>query len=161
VSKDIRKALQWIVRTLHEKKIPFYISGGFAAVIYGSPRTIKDIDIDIPEKYFERALLVTKKYLSWGPKHVLKKPWGVHVFTLTRFGCEVDISAGDTMRFYDLAKKKWVKGKWHLAQATRTRAFGVVVPIIPRKDLLFYKKLLQKYGSRKHQGIDVKALSAT
>jgi hypothetical protein len=106
MAKDVGKALRWIVRALHKRRIPFYVSGGFAAVLYGSPRAIKDIDVDIPEKYFQHALLATKKHLSWGPKHVQHKPWDVHVFTLTKNGCEIDISAGDTMRFYDKQKKE-------------------------------------------------------
>ena len=44
--KDTAGALFWIVKILKKHKIPFHISGGFAAKLYGVKRDLADIDID-------------------------------------------------------------------------------------------------------------------
>ena len=59
--RDTRKALAWIVKLLNDNQIPYQISGGCAAKIYGSPRQLDDIDIDIPRSYFEHILPEVKK----------------------------------------------------------------------------------------------------
>ena len=151
-----KKCLQWIVKILRKRRVPFYISAGFAAKLYGSPRPLKDIDI--PDKYFQEVLNETRKYVTWGPKRWLCKPWDVHVFTLTHNGYKIDISSGDTMRFYDIKKEKWVPGHSNFSKATRKKVFDMIVPVIPKKDLLYYKRLLEQYSSKKHQKIDVDAL---
>jgi len=158
VAKSTKEALHWIVNLLRKHKIPFYISGGFAAHIYGSPRPINDIDIDIPEKHFQNVLQTTRKYVTWGPEKHLHRPWDVHVFTLTYKGQEIDISSGDTMRFYDKKKKRWTLGPSNFSTAARKKVFDIIVPVIPKKDLLTYKLLLESYSSKPHQKIDVDAL---
>lgn len=47
-SKD---ALVGIVSLLRKQEIPFVITGGLAAPVYGSKRPLVDIDIDIPERF--------------------------------------------------------------------------------------------------------------
>ena len=160
MARQTKAAFLWIINVLRKNKIPFYISGGFAAKVYGSPRPINDIDIDVPNKYFLTILELTKKYLKWGPKRWLKKPWNVTVFTLKYKEQEIDISNGETMKFYDLKKRKWVSGPSNFSRASKKRVFGIIVPIIQKKDLLYYKRLLKKYSSRKHQKIDIEALSS-
>lgn len=49
-------ALKWIIKILNSKNIPYQISGGFAAKMYGSIRPLNDIDIDIPEDNFQVGL---------------------------------------------------------------------------------------------------------
>lgn len=45
MTKNTKEALKWMVSILRKYKIPFQISGGLAAKIYGSDRKLADIDI--------------------------------------------------------------------------------------------------------------------
>jgi len=62
-----KKAFKWIITVLRKNKIPFRITGGFAAKIYGSQRELADIDIEIPDSYFDKILPEVKKYIIFGP----------------------------------------------------------------------------------------------
>lgn len=48
--QNIKEALAWITNILKKYSIPFQITGGLAAILYGSKRPLEDIDIDIPEE---------------------------------------------------------------------------------------------------------------
>lgn len=58
----LEHALRWIVDVLRKHDIPFQITGGFAAHIYGATRPIADIDLDIPEGALEKILPEIQKY---------------------------------------------------------------------------------------------------
>ncbi|HLC94380.1 MAG TPA: hypothetical protein VJH96_02335 [Patescibacteria group bacterium] len=45
MNRDTKKAFRWIVGILQTYKIPFQITGGFAARFYGANRPLYDIDI--------------------------------------------------------------------------------------------------------------------
>lgn len=64
---NAKKAFRWIVNILKKQKIPFQITGGLAAQVYGSKRRLNDIDIEIPENRFNDILPDVKKYIDFGP----------------------------------------------------------------------------------------------
>ena len=161
MKKNTKVALRWIVKVLRKRKIPFYISGGFAAKIYGSSRALNDIDIDIPGKYFDEVWTATKRYMLLKPARYLKKPWDVCVFTLRVKGQDIDISNGESIRFFNKQKQKWVRGPVRFNRPAMKKVFGMILPVYPKKDLLYYKRILEHYSSRKHQRADVKALSSS
>lgn len=59
--RKTKEACIWIMNILNKNKIPYRIEGGFAAKIYGSKRTLADIDIDIPDKCFKKILPSVEK----------------------------------------------------------------------------------------------------
>ena len=138
--KNTRKAFFWIMSILKKNKIPFRISGGFAAKIYGSKRTLADIDIEINEKNFDKILPYVNKYLLWGPKRYKDNVFNTYGMSMKYSGQVIDISGTDTEILFDKRKKKWIKSRINLSDVSKREVYGIIVPIIRKSHLIAYKK---------------------
>jgi len=152
--RNTKKSFLWIVSILKRHQIPFVILGGLAARIYGSPRPLNDIDIDIPVKYFEVILKDIKPYIIYGPDHYIDAAWDEQVITLNYEGQEIDIGGGDTVKIYDAKTGEWRDMPTDFENVERKEVFGLVVPVISREHLVEYKSMLD--GN--HQQFDIKAI---
>lgn len=153
--RKTKEAFTWIVGLLREHKIPFHISGGFAANIYGSNRPLADVDIEIPdEKIFEIQNDV-KKFIIYGPKRYKDKEFDLLLLTLKYKGQEIDICGINSQKLFNKKTNKWNTERIDLSKATKKKVHNLIVPIIPLKDLISYKKKI----SRDVDIQDVKALS--
>ena len=83
--KKTEEAFKWIVGILKGHGVPFKITGGFAARLYGSDRPLADIDIDILNEKFDEVLPAVNDYIIWGPGRLLDNNWDLLLMTL-RFG---------------------------------------------------------------------------
>lgn len=150
-----KEAFIWIVGLLREHKISFHISGGFAANIYGSNRSLADIDIEIPdEKIFEIRNDV-KKFIIYGPKRYKDKEFDLLLMTLKYRGQKIDICGVNSQRLFNKKTMKWNNARIDLSKATKKKVYNLIVTLIPLKDLISYKKKI----SRDVDIQDVKALS--
>ncbi len=147
-------ALHWIVALLRKHKIAFQISGGFAANFYGSNRQLFDIDIDLPGVQLLALAPKVKKYVIFGPARFKDRYWDLLLMALSYKGQRIDLSGADSEKIFDRARKRWVKCRIDLAAAERRTVFGKIVPLIPLKKLISYKKKL----ARRTDLLDVKEL---
>lgn len=76
------EALQWIVGILEKHNVPYQISGGFAARLYGATRPINDIDIDIAHDGFEKILPEVREYIFFGPADYKDEKWDIYEMQL-------------------------------------------------------------------------------
>ncbi len=153
--KNTKKSLLWIVEILNKHNVPFVISGGFSAKIYGSLRPLNDIDIDIPVEYFKTILADIKPYITYGPDHYTDERWDLQLITLNHEGQEIDLSGGDTVRICDARTGQWHNMPTDFTNVEQKKVFGITVPVIPPKDLIDYKSML----AGDHQKIDIQAAS--
>ena len=65
----VKAALIWITGILNSHHVPFQISRGLAARVYGATRPVADIDIDIPEEAFDLLKEDVAKFIIYGPEH--------------------------------------------------------------------------------------------
>jgi hypothetical protein len=152
--RQTRKALFWIISILRKNKIPFQISGGFAARIYGSGRELADIDIDIPEERFEELLSAVKKFIIFGPAKYKDKNWDLYLMTLKYYGQEIDLCGYRRAKIFDRKRNIWIPYPSALSRTSYKIIFGLRVLIIPKKNLIAYKsKLLRRVDK-----IDLKSL---
>ena len=153
--RKTKEAFTWIIGILKEHKIPFQITGGFAANIYGSNSVLVDIDIGIPdEKIFEIQNRV-KKFIIYGPKRYKDNVFDLLLMTLKYKGQEMDIYGINSEKLFNKKTNKWNKARINLSKTTKKKVFNLIVSIIPLKDLISYKKKI----SRNVDIQDIKALS--
>jgi hypothetical protein len=82
------------------------------------------------------------------------KNFNIILMTVRYKGQEIDFCGSDSESLYDAANKKWVKSHINLSHAVHKRVFGMIVPVVPKKELIAYKsKLLRKVDK-----LDIKAL---
>jgi len=155
MDRKTKEAFEWIIRILQEHKVPFQIAGGFAARIYGSRRKLADIDIGVPDSKLRKILSDVKKYVIYGPKRYIDKNFDLPLMTLKYQGQVIDIYSDDKTKLFDYKKNKWVKSSSNFKKSTIKNVYGLKVPVISKKELIAYKKIL----GRKVDLADVKALT--
>ncbi len=142
VMRRTKEAFRWIIEILRKHKIPFQISGGFAAKIYGSNRQLVDIDIGVPDNRLKEILPDVREYIIYGPKRYIDNYFDLLLMTLKYKGQEIDIYGNNKMKLFDCKNKKWVKNKINLTDSITKKVYGTNVPIIHKKMLIAYKKLI-------------------
>lgn len=152
--KNSEKSFQWIIGILRKHDVPFVVTGGLAANIYGSPRDLYDIDIEIPEKYFETILSDIKPYIVFGPGRLIDEYWDLELVILNHEGQMIDISGGETVKICNTKTKEWQLVPTDFKHIEEKEVFGITVPVVHPKDLLAYKLLLL----RDHEMIDIEAV---
>jgi len=152
--KDTEGAFKWIVKLLKKHEVPFQISGGFAARLYGSMRELADIDIGIPDKSFEKILPDVNEYLIYGPKHYRDDEWDLKLMTLKYKNQKIDIAGRDTIKIFDKINNAWIPAHRDLSISENQEVYEITVPVIPKSALIAYKK---KIG-REVDILDVKAM---
>ncbi|MCA9376177.1 MAG: nucleotidyltransferase [Candidatus Doudnabacteria bacterium] len=148
------EALQWIVTVLRQKNIPFQITGGLAAHIYGASRPINDIDIDILEKDLARVTDAVHEYIIYGPARYRDKKWDVQLLTLKYHDQEIDLGGALETKIYDEATGAWTPCVATLDTAQEHTIEGIELPVVEPQSLIAYKTLL----TGAHQTTDIKAV---
>lgn len=82
VAKHPDVALAWIADVLKSHNIPFQISGGLAAKVYGSDRPLADIDIDVPDEHLPLLADLLTDHVVWGPARYLDGEWDLMLLTV-------------------------------------------------------------------------------
>lgn len=151
----IKNALVWITGILNSKEIPFQISGGLAAKIYGSPRPLNDIDIDISEGNFPDIYEEVRPYIIYGPDRYRDEKWDCYLMTLNYFGQEIDICGAKNTKITTKNRKSWIPLLSDLKDVSYENYLGIMVPVMPKKKLVDYKSQLD--GD--HQEVDINSIS--
>ncbi len=160
--RDTKRALEWIVGILKNHQVPFQISGGCAAKIYGSPRKLNDVDIDIPENSFEKILADVKPYIVFGPSQYKDKKWDLYLMTINYLGQEIDIG-GQNAKISTKDQGRWIDFHADFSKAVKKEFLGLEIPVIPKDDLIAYKQLLVGDSSigdcQPHQQADIESIN--
>jgi hypothetical protein len=151
--KNTEKAFKLIVEIFNKHKIPFQVSGGFAAKLYGSKRELNDIDFDIPEDKFELLMPDISPYITFGPAQYKDNKWDCYLITLNYEGQEIDICGSGSTKITTKDRRSWIPMKVDFSRTLNMNVFGLNVPVINSKDLIDYKKELDG----EHQAEDISA----
>ena len=149
-------ALHWIVSRLRRHGIPFQVTGGLAARVYGSSRPLADIDLDVPEEALPLLLPEVAPYVRFGPAHYTDEAWDLELMTLEYLGQEIDLGGAFRARVFDQEAGAWAPMVADFSTAVSREVLGLVVPVVCREDLIAYKRKLGREVDR----LDVAAMEA-
>ncbi len=142
--KNTEEAFKWIVGLLQENKIPFQLSGGFAAKMHGSDRPLYDIDIEIPDSYFDNLRPLVKNYIVYGPQRYLDETFDLLLMTLKFEEQKIDISGCENDKLYNYITNQWESCETNLNNAVRKEFYSLTIPVIKWQDLVEYKKKIRR-----------------
>jgi len=149
-----QKTLKWIVSILRKNKIPFQITGGLAAKAHGAKRKLFDIDIYVPDKYMDKVVKKTRKYIVLGPKHSRTRNWDLEYIKIMYVGQRIEIGSPEKTKFFDKEKRKWTKDSISFSKPEIKEVFGLKIPVIPKRQLISRKLKL----GRRVDKIDLKQM---
>ncbi len=153
--RKIREAFCWIIEILKEYKVPYRVSGGFAARVYGSKRKLADIDFDTTDATLHKILPEVKNYKVYGPVRYKDKEWNCLALEL-KYKCqEIGLIGMNSTKIFDKPRKKWVKFNCNFKKSEEKIIYGRKVKVISKEDLINYKKKIK----RKVDLQDIKNLS--
>jgi hypothetical protein len=146
MKKSTQEAFLWIVNILQNKKIPFRVSGGLAARVYGSKRALGDIDIEIPDKNFGDILDEVKDYMVFGPtRRIIDDAFEVYLLRLNYAGQDIDLCGSESMNVHSKTSDEWLPEETSDFNENLVREiFGVSTPVISKKELVEYKKKISR-----------------
>jgi hypothetical protein len=153
------EALKWITGLLEEKKAPYLICGGFAAFAFGSMRPLNDIDIFIPEEFFDHVVNLGRKYVSKPAKRYFEESegWNVKYVQFTYGETKIEVGSSKDVEIFDASLKEWVELKVDFSKVEYRSVYGMDIPFMAKDDLVSYKKVL----SRPVDLHDIKAIQAS
>lgn len=146
----LENALKWITGILENLKIPYQISGGLAARIYGSGRPVNDIDIDVPEDRMEEIVPRVKKYIIQDLGRHKEKKWDLKLMVLDYHGQLIDISGAENIKIFNETSQEWELHPSKLNQARACEFMGLKLPVNNPKELLEYKRIMIAPGHEHH-----------
>lgn len=152
----IQKALDWIIPLLNSKGIPFHITGGFSAHLYGATRPINDIDIDLPTAALNALIPEVSKYLDFGPKRHVDSSWDLYVATLNYNDQLIDLTGAEDAYIFNKSSGSREPIIINFNDVVWVSAFNHRLPLQNPQDLMNYKLKLG-YDEDKHLG-DIAAI---
>ncbi len=141
---NAQKAFLWIISLLRKNKIAFHITGGLAAKIYGSPRALADIDIELHDKDVKKILPFVESFVVQGPGRYHDEQFNIYGISLRYKKFGIDLFGSDSQKVFDTQQKKWRKENINFDRATKKKVFGKIVPVIPLEELLKYKEKIAR-----------------
>ena len=144
MSKNVKGALNWIVSILRKNKIPFQITGGLAARIYGSKRPLADIDIELLNKDILILGPIVKGHIIYGPKIYKDKNFQLELMTLNYNNQKIDLCGIKNQKIFNKKIKKWQTEKINLKNASVKKIYKKFLPVISIKNLINYKSKLKR-----------------
>jgi hypothetical protein len=142
--RNTEAAFRWIIQILQNNNIPFQITGGFAARLYGANRELHDIDIDIPEEDFPKIVPLVEEYIIRGPLRYTSDKWDLQLMTLLFEGQEIDLGGAFEGKMFDKDANDWVDITCNFATAKLMDVYGLKVPVVNKEELIAYKRIVAR-----------------
>ena len=139
MKSSAKEAFHWIIKILNKHNVPFQISGGLAAKVYGSSRPLYDIDIEMSDEFFQIILDDVKNHIIFGPKRNISETFNVLRLSLNYKGQDIDLTGTDE-KVFDKEKNSWIDNSIDLSKSKTCDIFSLKVPVISKEALITCKE---------------------
>jgi hypothetical protein len=150
-----REALRWLAGLLEDHNIPFQVVGGLAARAYGATRPLVDIDVYISATHVATVLAAAQPFVTRRPGHHRDEHWDLDFMRLEYAGQPIEVGIADDAKYRDARQGRWHGAGVDFKASEYLEVLGVEVPVIPREQLLLYKRRLNRPVDR----ADIKELT--
>lgn len=155
MKRKTKEAFYWITELLDNHKIPYRLSGGFAAKLYGANRELADIDLDIDEFLLNDSFMKQiSPYIIFGPEQYTDDSWDLFLITLEYMGQEIDLAGTHNTKIYDVNTKSWTFLITDFNDNETLKVFEKEIKVIKKDELIAYKSKL----SREVDIFDIKSI---
>jgi len=151
MESKVEQALRFIVDQLNVATVPYQLTGGLAARLYGAQREVNDIDFDIDEDDFDKILPLVRDFVVFGPADYEDNRWKIKRMTLDYHGQKIDFSGARHQQIFDDKTQAWIDSPADFSRSVAMRAADRDVTVICPEDLIDYKQ----YLSGEHQKEDI------
>lgn len=142
-------AALWIAGLLEREQIPYMVAGGLAARAHGATRPLADIDLYVPTDALAIVAKLAKDHVTRPPARHVGDQWDLVFMELQYAGQKVELVGADDVRIAAAVDCPWVTQQIDLRSAVRMETgLGVAMPVMPRDDLIAYKRLLDRAVDR-------------
>lgn len=134
-----KQVLKKVIKTLKKNQIIFQVTGGLAAIAYGSRRPLYDIDIDIYQRDVEKVRELFRPYLTKDLSHKQSEYWDIYMMTFNIDGVPMDVTQLEDWYYSDRSgKKRLMTGYPENAKIINIE--GIEIPVVEKDELIAYKK---------------------
>src|SRR3989344_2630592 len=135
-------ALVFITDFFRKNNIPYVLTGGGAARVYGSPREVVDLDFDVPNEYLQPIADSLREYVTSGPKKHQGEGFNVTLLELEYNGTPIDIGGAKDFEIFDKQSNRWVPDVTDFTHFKEIDIGGNKIKVVSLSDLLVYKRKL-------------------
>jgi hypothetical protein len=138
--RDLSDALSWLSELLTDLDLPYQVVGGVAATCHGATRPLADIDLYVSdEAALDRLAAASGAHLVQPPRHHHDEHWDLTFLKLERGGFQIEAAAAASAKVWDGRVEAWKPAGIRFDRSEDREIAGVVVPIMPRGQLMDYK----------------------
>ncbi len=134
------EAAKFLIGFLHEHKVPYQFTGGFAGNVYGSQWPLQDIDLEISKANFELVAYLLRQYVVAPTAFYQDDEFQLILLRLAIGGVSVDINQVENQQI--CVNGQWQDNSVDLKKATILLWQGLKIYVQPLDSLIAYKKLL-------------------
>ena len=141
-------ALGWITRLLCARRIPFQVVGGLAARAYGATRQLVDLDFYVPTAHLAEISAAVRMdpaaRVVREAEPYLDASWDLRYLAVEYQGQRIELGGADEARYFDRCAGVWREAAIDWTSSEVRRVCGLALPVMPRAQLVAYKRALDR-----------------
>lgn len=137
-------ALRWCVDLFDRCGAEFQVVGGLAARAYGASRPLVDLDFYVSSARYTDVIRAAGARCIWGPRAHRGEHWDLTFAKLRHKGVPIELGDPADARYFDRVRDEWVEQAVDFARSEIRELLGIPVSVMPREQLIEYKRGLDR-----------------